>query len=304
MKTKRKLARLSGLQKRRVYETFYLNRYYNLFMNAYKWNNIDYQQIDFIMRKFWADGSVAGFLMKDTIGSELYPNGLMVFTTYAPAEWNIYDFPVKATLINTRGVKFIPTGLQEIDKDVVIGFIQRNKKGVVEMIMPKIQKLALIEIVIEMNLNAHKNPYLLIGSEEDEEMLSNLYDLISSDEDRLYLTSQQADKVKILVTGSQYIIDKLYSYKQCIDNEIREYLGLDNLGINEKKEHLINSEIESNNEVVKASEDSFLDCLQEFCERIRSVFGYQMSVELNKTQPDEYESEDEIESEEEEDEVV
>ena len=297
----KKLREPSGL-KRREYETNYLNKYFNLFMNAYKWKNIDYQQIDFIMRKFWADGTIACFQLKETIGSSEAPNGLLVFTPYAPAQWNIYDFPIQATLINTRGVSFIPSTLQEIDKDIVIGFIQRNKKGVMSMIMPRIQKLAFIEMVIDMNLNAHKQPYIMVGSESDEEALKRIYELISGDVDVMYLTSEQADKIKVLVTGSQYIIDKLYSYKQAIENEIRETLGLDNLGINEKKEHLITSEIESNDEVVKASEDSFLDCLSEFCDRIRSLFGYDISVELNKTKDEELENSQEKESESEEDE--
>lgn len=37
------------------------NKYYALYRSNFKWNNIDYRQEDFIMRKFWADGTVCAF---------------------------------------------------------------------------------------------------------------------------------------------------------------------------------------------------------------------------------------------------
>ena len=37
-------------------EQAYLDKYYNLFMNSLKWEGIDDEQVDFIMRKFWSNG--------------------------------------------------------------------------------------------------------------------------------------------------------------------------------------------------------------------------------------------------------
>ena len=42
-----------------------------------------------------------------------------IFTDYAPINYNIYDYPIQCTLINRRGVKFIPSRLMDIDKDVL-----------------------------------------------------------------------------------------------------------------------------------------------------------------------------------------
>ena len=55
---------------------------------------------------------------------------------------------------------------------------------------------------------------------------------------------------------------------------MRECLGLDNLGVGEKKEHLINQEIEANNEVIEDSGSIIIDCLQEFGNQFKNVFNY------------------------------
>lgn len=282
MITKIKQRRKNSLYNRLDIEALYANKFYNLFMNKFKFEGIDYQQQDFIMKRFWADGTIACYKIPDTEGSSDFPNGLLAFTPYAPNEWNLYDYPIYLNLINLKGVRFLPSGRLKVDKDVVIGFIQRNRKGVYMMIKPLIDKLVAIEMTIKANLNANKMPYLLIGDSEDQTLLSELFEKVMNDDDNLYLTSSMSDKIKILLSGAPYIIDKLYSYKQCIENEIKEYLGLDNLGVNEKKEHLINSEIEANDEIIESYSNQFLDNIQEFIERINKVFNQNLKVSLNE----------------------
>ena len=88
--------------------------------------------------------------------------------------------------------------------------------------------------------------------------------------------------------------------KQCYENELKEYLGINNLGINEKKEHLVTSEVEVNNESIESHGECFLDCLKEFCERITNILGYPVSVELNKPDSLEYNEDEDNNSKEEE----
>ena len=85
----------------------------------------------------------------------------------------------------------------------------------------------------------------------------------------------------------------------CIENEIREFLGLDNVGVGEKKEHLISDEVESNNQVVETSKDALIDCLKEFTRRIKEVLGMTIEVKINKTEEPNQEEDDEDDSEDE-----
>lgn len=69
------------------------NKYFNVFLNYWKWDgDLDAVQKDYIMRKFWGEGTVSAFPIKavNEIG----------FTTYAPIRWNMYDMPEEITLVN------------------------------------------------------------------------------------------------------------------------------------------------------------------------------------------------------------
>lgn len=274
-------------------KNYYLNKYYNLFQNLFKWTGIEDKAKEFIMRQFWSVGAVACFKLKGSEGSTLWPDGMPVFTPFAPNGWDIYDYPISVNLINRKGVRFIPYTPQVVDKDVVLGWIQRNHKPIWEMIQVKIDELVEVEMVIRSNLNAQKMPYLLVGDEESEQKLSALFDKVMGDEEGLYVNVEDSSKIQLLLSNAPYIIDKLYNYRMCIENEIREFLGLDNIGVGEKKEHLITDEVESNNQVVETSKDALIDCLKEFTRRIKEVLGMNIEVEINKTEEPIKEEDDE-----------
>ena len=287
---------------RRNKYSFYINKYFSLYMNNYVFEgDIDYQQIDFILRKFWENGCIAGFKLEGTEGSTKHPQGLAVFTPFAPNGWNIYDWPISVSLINTRGVDFIPSGIQQVDKDVVIGYIQRNKKGVEFFVDSIVQDIVILDMVIRINLNAHKMPYLIVVDPLSEKKMKALYDKIKDDDPELFLASDEANNFKALVSGAPFILDKLYNLKQAKENELREFLGLDNMGLNEKKEHLITSELESNDNITEASEGCLIDPMNEFFERFEKLTGIHIRVHINKVETEEDAEDVDDESQEEED---
>lgn len=286
---------------RRNKYSFYINKYFSLYMNNYVFEgDIDYQQVDFILRKFWENGSIAGFKLPMSEGSKDHPQGLAVFTPFAPNGWNIYDWPISVNLINTRGVRFIPTGVQQVDKDVVIGYIQRNKKGVGFFVDSIVQDIVVIDMVIRINLNAHKMPYLVVVDPLSEKKMKALYDKIKDDDPELFISSDEANNFKALVSGAPFILDKLYNLKQAKENELREFLGLDNMGLNEKKEHLITSELESNDDITEASEGCLIDSMNEFFERLENLTGIHIRAHINKVEDNEEEIDVDEESKEEE----
>lgn len=275
----------------------YYNKYFNLFMNAYNFNGLNYQQRDYFLRRMWADGRIASFIIKDGKGlplkTEKHPNGELVFTPFAPNKYNIYDYPIDVTLVNKRGVKFIPVSPQVVDKDVVIGYAQRNKKSVEWVVKYYIGKIVDIEMTIRTNLKAQKNPILLACDSESENKVKNFMDNIDEDNPYIFVNLDSPNGAKALVSGAPYNIDKLYNQKCAYENELREYLGINNMGVVEKKEHLIGDEIAVNNEIVSSSGDCFFDTMQEFWERIKELFGYEVIMEVNATPMMEEDTEDE-----------
>lgn len=284
--------------------TFLRNKYYNIILNKIGISNVDYQQRDYILKNFWEVGTLAAFKLKGTEGSKDAPNGLMVFCGYAPVMYNTYDYPIQCTLINKRGVKFIPTGLQKIDEDVVIGFCNRNKKSIRFIVDYYAKQIAFIKSVIQTQLLAMKMPFLLATTPENKEKMEALWNSILSDETCLFLDPIDLEAIKVLITSTNFNIDKLKALCDDIENELKETLGLDNLGVHEKKEHLINSEIEANNEITDDSSNIMIDCLNEFALQIQKVFKYPIqfywkeSEEVEKSEEKEMGKEEKEESEE------
>lgn len=290
-----------GAFAREMWLQFYRNKYFNLWMTRYKWDGLDAQQSNYIMRRFWSpEGTVAAFRIKGTEGLEGMPDIAVGFAPYAPSRWNIYDFPIAANLINKRGVKFIPTGERLIGKDIVIGFCQENHKGLFPMVDSFCQKIANAEAALSMNIEAAKMPWIIKTTPETEDKMRQLFNKIRKGDPALYIAAEEADKIDVLNSGATYIVDKLYQYIQAQETALREFLGFDNTGVMEKKEHLITSEVDSNNDVTDQSSDSFLVCMKEFAQQITDVLGVPVSVELNEEDPPEEQTEEEQEVQEDE----
>lgn len=280
-------------------KSFIVNKYYNVFMNKLGVKGADYQQRDYILRQFWATGTIAMFVLKGSETEET-PQGLAVFCPYAPIDYNTYDWPVHCTLINKRGVPFIPAGVQTIDKDVCIGFIQRNHKGIKFIVDYYAKRIALIRSVMQTQLIAKKMPFVLATTPENKENLMDLWNDILSDNPALFKDFDVIGNVNALNLTSTYELDKLESLADNEENHLKEILGIDNLGVHEKKEHLINKEIDANNQQTEDSASCIIDCLEEFSESIKKTFNYDLRFEWKNSIQEEKEEKDFTESEEEE----
>jgi len=265
----------------------YINKYFNLFLNAYKWTGLEERQVEYIMRKFFFTGSICAFVPQDTKPIEglenanvnAYPTGLLAFTTFAPLQYDINDWAIVVQLVPSRGATFIPRTPQIVDKDVVIGYCQRNHKPVCIVVDYYVSKIVEVEMTIRQQLLAHKVPWILATTPENETAVKRLFEKIKNDSEVLYLKADEIEALKTLQSGNAYIIDKLYQYKMQLENELLTYLGIDNVGGIEKKEHLMVDEVNANNQIIKDSSDSFLEPMKEFCSKIKKVLGHDVSVE-------------------------
>ena len=301
---------------------FYENKYFGLFLNAYKFDNLTRSQRRYLLKKLWQNGTACAFVLagtqqepsmkslltnktKDTIelGND-NPNGLLIFTPYAPIQYNIEDEPSVVNIVNIRGAQFLPKKPQVVNKDVVICWAHSSHAPIRSLVMFYIEKIVDVENTINMNLFVHKLPRLVVCSPEDKQRVEELMDAIERGEKKLFLDANDVQAIKnVLESGSNtnYIIDKLYQYKQSLENELLTFLGINNVSI-EKKERLITDEANSNNQLINDCSECFLDTLQEFCEDVSNILNCPLSVEATSSPAtnEEYEENDPEESEEEE----
>lgn len=299
--------RTSSNDIRKKIRFYYNEKFFNKWMSKYEFPELNYQQKHYIMKKWWAEGSIACSKITSADGDlkELIMAGaidmkenIIIFTPWAFADrYNIYDFPTHIRLVNTRAVKFITTDILELDVEAVILYAQKNHKSIFSSIEAKIDELVDIEMKKRVARKAQSQPWMFAFAPEDFEQAKVLQEQLENDEPYLFVPFQEVDKVKGITSGAPYIVDKMEQDRQKIENDILTMLGVNNVGIGEKKEHLIVDEVNANNEDIEQQSISFRNEIEDGFDRVAKVLGFKVNViDMNEMFK---EAEDEVDEKEE-----
>ena len=255
----------------------YINKYYNIWMSKFKWTGLDEsiaaQQENFIMRKFWSEGTVASFPITST--------DLMGFTTYATNTFNMYDFPETVTLINLRGVsaRIIPPDTQVVGRDVAIGWAQPNHKPIMAVVNYYVDKMVSVDMVINTNLQLQKVPFLVAVTEADKDKMEDIVTRILNNEVVVYCDLEELQKVQTLATESPYIIDKLEEYKRGLEQELMTFLGVDNNGsISLEQTHISVDAVNANNDVINDYGNAIEEEIKKWIDSTNRLFNRQIAI--------------------------
>lgn len=292
---------------------FYVEKFFNKWMSKYEYPELNYQQKHYIMKKFWSVGNVAcsNVASADKLLAGLMASGevdmkenQIIFTPWAFANrYNIYDFPTHATLINTRGVKFITPRVLEIDKEVVIIYAQKNHKSVWSSIEVKVEEIVDLEMKKRTALKAQSQAWFFAFSPEDFKIAKALQESLDNDDPYMFGAFNDPDRIKGIQSGTPYIVDKIQQQIDGRVNEVLTMLGVNNIGIDEKKEHLVVDEINANNEDIEQQSISFKSEIEDGFERVNKVLGFKVHVvdmnEMFKEAEDEVDEEEDPNDEEE-----
>lgn len=248
---------------------YYFRLFYNIFMSKYKIKGFSYKQNDYLFRKFFTVGKCAIINIPRTEEIAL--------ADFGTVSYDYLDFPAEVTLINNRGVSFIPTTPQVVDETVVIGWIQRSGAPVSETVKLFASRLANIDMLINIAEKAQKTPWLIAVPPGSEKKVREFKNALEADEPTLFFEIDDFDP-KALISGAPYLIDKLYNYKQAVFGEALTFFGVSNLGNIEKNERMITDEVNANNELTYHCADTFKQPLQEFIERTNEVLKHDFEL--------------------------
>lgn len=258
------------------------NKYYNLYRSNIKCKEgLTYREEEYVLKEFWAKGTVAAFNIKNNVG--------IGFAPWVRQSWDMYGLPETVNLINMYSSPVIPTATQVVDKTVVLGYLQSNHKPLKEIVEWYIERIAQVEMVIHTNLMLHKMPFVIPVEKDEKQKVTDIVDRILNDE--LVITVEGFDPVlfKSINTQTPYIIDKLKDYEKCLEYDLKTVMGVNNPG-EAKAEQLQLAEVNAANAEINCYDMDFQNNLDIFSKQIKDVLGKTVIFEV-MTERAEYDGE-------------
>lgn len=144
-------------------------------------------------------------------------------------------------------------------------------------------KLTNIDRAIDVNIEATKSPIIVRCSDKQRLSLKNAINQRRDNEPVIWASdnSNIGEMVSTLDTNAPVVFPQLQTQKHMVLNEVFTDLGINNANM-DKKERMVASEVDANDEQVKASEDVMLKTREEACKQINRIFGLNISVKRRK----------------------
>lgn len=252
-----------------IYTDYYM-RLMLMARSVFKWNNLPNGMDErWIERYLFNEGKCVFFKDREY--------GFMVAKCSPFGNLNYYDEPTLVTPVATNFSKRVTL---ENDKECVI--IRNN-----DIMLPTAHsirlfamRLANVTRTIDVNINAQKTPILIKGSQRQQQTLINLYRKWSGNEPVIYgdKNLEANAELTVLNTEAPIVFPQLQIQKHAEWNEAMTFLGINNANM-DKRERLVDDEVQANNEQIDVSADVFLKARERACERINELFDLNISVE-------------------------
>lgn len=143
-------------------------------------------------------------------------------------------------------------------------------------------RLAEVQRTSDVNIHAQKTPCLLTGNDKSILSLKQIYKKWEGNEPVIYYDKNGFEQpISVLRTEAPIVFDKLRLEKNQIWNEAMTYLGINNAN-QDKRERLVDDEVQANNEQIQLSAYVFLKNREEACERINKMFNLDISVKARE----------------------
>lgn len=141
------------------------------------------------------------------------------------------------------------------------------------------ERLSMIQLAIDVNINAQRTPVLIRCEEKTLKSLRTIYEKYTGNMPVIFSPKSFDPSVfAVLKTDAPFVADKLREEKTAVWNEALEFLGLNTNPSDKKKERLIVNEVDANNEQIEIQSYVMLSARQKACDEINEKFGLNVSV--------------------------
>ena len=251
----------------------YDDRLHMLATSLFTWKGLDdvagFGASHFIEESLYRYGKAC--IVKD---SEI---GIKALNVTAAGKLNLYYLPVKVNCFSTGYNK-----IYDFDDVVYImnNELQKPTKDTLTLFAARLYET---ERTTDVNLQAQKTPVLIEGDKNTLLTLKNIYMQYSGNMPVIYGNKNfdVSSKLNVLRTDAPYVVDKLDTHKDKIWNDCMTFLGINNANTS-KKERLVTSEVESNDQLINYYLNCFYKKRKEACDILNKKFGTNVEIVLNK----------------------
>lgn len=190
---------------------------------------------------------------------------------------NIYGLPTKINCYsysyNKMRELYVPNTNLPAEEECILVMNNYQRVPTASTISLYAERLAEAQRAADVNIKAQKTPILLLTDKNQELTLRNMYAQYDGNSpvifgDRNVLADKPIDSIN---TNAEFVANDIRTYMEGIWNDFLCFLGINNL--NEKKERLITSEANTNNELVNLNMQSYLIPRKQACKEFNDKFG-------------------------------
>ncbi|MBO7241782.1 MAG: hypothetical protein J6U90_04955 [Methanobrevibacter sp.] len=143
-------------------------------------------------------------------------------------------------------------------------------------------KLANISRTADVNIHAQKTPSIILCSEKQRLTMKTVLSKVNDFEYAIYGDKNlDIEGISTLDLNAPIVFDKLELQKHAIWNECMTFLGINNAN-QDKRERLVDDEVQANNEQVEYNAQIGLKTRQKACEQINALYGTNIKVRMRK----------------------
>ena len=177
---------------------------------------------------------------------------------------NIYGLPTKIYVPNTN----LPA-----EEECILVMNNYQRVPTAATICLFAERLTEAQRAADVNIKAQKTPLLLLTDKNQELTLRNMYAQYDGNSpvifgDRNVLADKPIDSIN---TNAELVANDIRTYMEGIWNDFLCFVGINNLS--EKKERLITTEANTNNELVNLNMQSYLIPRKQACKEFNDKFG-------------------------------
>lgn len=270
---------IDDLKNSTEYQVVY-NRLKLMVMNLFKWNGLPNSvDVEYLETTLHSKGYAIAF--EDNIGRYILEGS-------PTSQVNIYFKPTEYQVSGYQYTKRVRT------TECVVVKNNNLKMPTFDVLSHYAVKIADVQRTIDVLMNGHKAPFILVGDKSVSKSLRLIYQQVMNNQPAVIVDPSLniGESLTVHKTDSNYIIDKLWDYKRSLWGEAKAFIGIDSALI-DKKERLVVDEANADNDEMEMNLISMFESRQQACAEINEMWGIECWVEIMKVEVDDYEIENE-----------